>query len=95
MFFFPSGASVERQVLQGFAPGGAVRQSTCGKQDDVPVPRKISSTGSENAAEAESMEPMAAGGSCDGAAAPTATVSTYGAGGKRADHDLAATWEQY
>lgn len=45
MFFFPSGVSVERQVRHGFELGGAVKQSTCGIVDDVPVPKKISSTG--------------------------------------------------
>lgn len=43
MFFFPSGVSVERQVLQGSLLGGAVKQSKDGIEDDVPVPRKMSS----------------------------------------------------
>lgn len=43
MFFFPSGVSVERQVLQGCLLGGAVRQSRVGTEPDVPVPRKMSS----------------------------------------------------
>lgn len=43
MFFFPSAVSVERQVLQGSLLGGAVRQSKFGIEDDVPVPRKMSS----------------------------------------------------
>ena len=46
LFFRPSGVSVDRHVLHGFAPGGAVRQSTCGSVDEVPVPSRISSTGS-------------------------------------------------
>lgn len=43
MFFFPSGVSVERQVLQGSLLGGEVKQSKDGIEDDVPVPRKMSS----------------------------------------------------
>ena len=48
LFFCASGdgSSVARQALQGFEPGGAVRQSTCGRVDEVPVPSRISSTGS-------------------------------------------------
>lgn len=42
MFFFPSGVSVERQVLQGLL-GGAVKQPMYGNEDDVPVPRKMNS----------------------------------------------------
>jgi hypothetical protein len=44
VFFFPSGWRVERHVLQGIAPGGAVRQSTWGRVEDVPVPSRMSST---------------------------------------------------
>jgi hypothetical protein len=43
MFLFPSGVSVERQVLQGSLLGGAVKQSKYGNEDDVPVPRKMNS----------------------------------------------------
>lgn len=43
MFFFPSGVSVERQVIQGSLLGGAVKQFKDGIEDDVPVPRKMSS----------------------------------------------------
>ena len=46
MFFLPSGRSVEIQVRHCLASGGAVRQSTWGRLDEVPVPRKMSSTGS-------------------------------------------------
>lgn len=37
--------SVERQVRQGSLSesGGAVKQSRCGSEDDVPVPRKMNS----------------------------------------------------
>jgi hypothetical protein len=45
-FFFPCGVNVDRHVLHGTLSGGAVRQSTCGTLEDVPVPRKTSSTGS-------------------------------------------------
>lgn len=44
-FFFPCSVNVDRHVLQGLSPGGAVRHSTCGRLDEVPVPRKMSSTG--------------------------------------------------
>ncbi len=43
IFFFPSGLRVERHVLQGVAPSGAVRQDTFGKLPDVPVPKKMNS----------------------------------------------------
>lgn len=43
MFLFPSGVSVERHVLQGSLLGGAVKQWMFGIEDDVPVPRKMSS----------------------------------------------------
>lgn len=35
--------SVERQVIQGSLLGGAVKQFKDGIEDDVPVPRKMSS----------------------------------------------------
>jgi hypothetical protein len=44
-FFFPCGVNVDRHALHGALPGGAVRQSTCGTLEDVPVPRKMSSIG--------------------------------------------------
>jgi hypothetical protein len=44
IFLFPSGDKVERQVRHALSEsGGAVKQSTCGTLEDVPVPRKISS----------------------------------------------------
>jgi len=43
MLFFPSGSRVERHVLQGVSPSGAVRQDTLGKLPDVPVPKKMNS----------------------------------------------------
>lgn len=58
MFFFPSGRSVERQVRHGLASGGAVRQSTWGTVDEVPVPRKMSSMGSAVWNDARSRDPM-------------------------------------
>ena len=63
LFFRPSGVSVARQALHGLAPGGAVRQSTCGRVDEVPVPRRMSSTESSRpliAGESASMDPMSA-----------------------------------
>lgn len=45
IFFFPSGVNVDIHALQGLSSGGAVRHSTWGILDDVPVPRKTSSTG--------------------------------------------------
>lgn len=45
IFFLPCGVNVDKHVLHGALPGGAVRQSTCGMLDDVPVPRKMSSIG--------------------------------------------------
>ena len=60
MFFFPSGWSVDQHVRHFFAPGGAVRQSTCGMVEEVPVPRRMTSTEpSLGAGEKASMEPMA------------------------------------
>lgn len=44
MFLFPSGRNVERHVRHCFPPGGSVKHSMCGRLDDVPVPKKISST---------------------------------------------------
>ena len=36
---------MDRHALHGGLPGGAVKQSTCGILEDVPVPRKMSSIG--------------------------------------------------
>lgn len=58
MFFLPSGRRVERHVLHGLASGGAVKQSTCGRLEEVPVPRKMSSTGSSGKGATISREPM-------------------------------------
>lgn len=44
ILFFPSGRRVERQVRQGSRSGGAVKQSTWGKEEDVPVPSQMTST---------------------------------------------------
>ena len=43
IFFFPSGFRVDRHVLQGVVPFGAVRQDTFGKLPEVPVPKKMNS----------------------------------------------------
>lgn len=43
MFFFPSGVSVERHVRHGRSSGPAVKHSICGRLDEVPVPRKMTS----------------------------------------------------
>ena len=66
MFLFPSGWSVDKHVRQGLASGGAVRQSTCGRVDEVPVPRKMSSTGSSERGVLIVREPMAIVGECGG-----------------------------
>lgn len=42
----PSGFKVERQVRHGGISGGAVKHSTWGTEEEVPVPRKINSRGS-------------------------------------------------
>ena len=44
-FFFPCGVNVDRHALHCGLPGRAVRQSTCGMLEEVPVPRKMSSIG--------------------------------------------------
>jgi len=46
---------VDRHVLQAWTPGGEVKQSIWGRQDDVPVPKNISSMASDAAAEAISL----------------------------------------
>lgn len=51
ILFFPSGVRVDRHVLHFRPSGGDVKQSTCGRLDEVPVPRKISSTGPPDDAE--------------------------------------------
>lgn len=66
MFFLPSGRSVEIQVRHCLASGGAVRQSTWGRLDEVPVPRKMSSTGSSVWKEVKSREPMVRSVVCSG-----------------------------
>lgn len=66
MFFFPSGRSVDKHVRQGLASGGAVRQSTCGRLDEVPVPRKMSSTGSSGKGVSIAREPMVVVDECGG-----------------------------
>lgn len=45
IFFFPSGVNVEVHVLHGISSGPAVRHSMWGKLDEVPVPRKMNSSG--------------------------------------------------
>lgn len=44
IFLFPTGVSVDRQVWQGGASGGAVRHPIRGTLVDDPVPRKVNST---------------------------------------------------
>ena len=60
LFFLPSGLSVDRHVRQGFMEGGRVKQSTCGRVEEVPVPRRMNSTTSLSLMlwARASMEPM-------------------------------------
>jgi hypothetical protein len=44
-FFFPCGVNVDTHALHSVLPGGAVKQSTFGTLEEVPVPRKMSSIG--------------------------------------------------
>lgn len=48
IFFRPSGLRVDKHVLHCGSPGGAVKQAICGRLDDVPVPRKMSSSASSS-----------------------------------------------
>lgn len=45
IFFLPEGFSVDRHVRQGSWSGGAVRHSTWGTLEDVPLPRIMTSLG--------------------------------------------------